>query len=120
VTAILGLVSQAASLIMNLLGLGMGAAAMGEGADLRDQQNAMVAMTQGGVGIALGIVACMVGVVIIVGAMKMKNLRSYSLAMAAAILAMIPCISPCCLLGLPFGIWAIVVLVDPHVKAAFT
>jgi hypothetical protein len=33
---------------------------------------------------------------------------------------MIPCISPCCLLGLPIGIWALVVLLKPEVKAAFT
>jgi hypothetical protein len=49
----------------------------------------------------------------------MKKLESYSFAMAAAIIAMIPCISPCCLLGLPFGIWALVVLGDGSVKAAF-
>ncbi len=33
--------------------------------------------------------------------------------------AMIPCVSPCCLLGLPLGIWALIVLVKPEVKAAF-
>ena len=37
----------------------------------------------------------------------------------AAIVAMIPRISPCCLLGLPFGIWALVVLSNGTVKAAF-
>lgn len=37
----------------------------------------------------------------------------------AAILAMIPCVSPCCLLGLPLGIWALIVLLKPEVKAAF-
>jgi len=59
------------------------------------------------------------GVLVFIGAMKMKNLENYSLAMAAAIVAVIPCISPCCLLGLPFGIWALVVLNDSSVKAAF-
>jgi len=61
-----------------------------------------------------------IGVVILLGALKMKNLQSYGFAMTAAILAMIPCLSPCCLLGFPMGIWAIAVLVDPQVKAAFT
>ena len=51
--------------------------------------------------------------------LKMKNLESYSFAMAASIIAMIPCIGPCCLLGIPFGIWSIVVLGDAQVKAAF-
>jgi hypothetical protein len=49
----------------------------------------------------------------------MKKLESYGLAMAASIIAMIPCVSPCCLLGLPIGIWALVVLMKPEVKSAF-
>jgi hypothetical protein len=32
---------------------------------------------------------------------------------------MIPCLSPCCCLGLPIGIWALVVLLDNNVKASF-
>lgn len=46
--------------------------------------------------------------------------RSYGVAFAGAIISVIPCIgSPCCALGIPFGIWALVVLNDPTVKAAF-
>ena len=56
--------------------------------------------------------------VVLAGAIKMKNLRSRGFALTAAILAMLPC-SLCCLLGLPFGIWALVVLNDADVKAAF-
>jgi hypothetical protein len=50
----------------------------------------------------------------------MQSLRSYGFAFAAAILAMIPCLTPCCVLGLPFGIWALVVLNKPEVKSQFT
>lgn len=39
--------------------------------------------------------------------------------MAVSILSMVPCVSPCCLLGLPVGIWALVVLNTPEVKQAF-
>jgi hypothetical protein len=56
---------------------------------------------------------------IIFGALKMKSLESYGLAFAAAILAAIPCISPCCCIGLPVGIWAAMVLNKPEVKASF-
>ena len=49
----------------------------------------------------------------------MKKLVNYRLAMVVSILALAPCISPCCLLGLPFGIWALVVLNKPEVKSAF-
>jgi hypothetical protein len=39
--------------------------------------------------------------------------------MTASILALAPCISPCCLVGLPIGIWALVVLSKPEVKSSF-
>ena len=49
----------------------------------------------------------------------MKNLSSSGLATAAAIIATIPCLSPCCPLCLIFGIWSLVAMSDPEVKAAF-
>ncbi|EMI20856.1 membrane protein [Rhodopirellula maiorica SM1] len=57
--------------------------------------------------------------VILFAAIRMKSLRSYPLALTGAILAAIPCISPCYFIGIPFGIWAIVVLMRPEVKQAF-
>jgi hypothetical protein len=50
---------------------------------------------------------------------KMKNLESWGLCVAASILAMVPCISPCCLIGLPVGVWCLVILNSSDVKAAF-
>jgi hypothetical protein len=113
VTAGIGLVGQAIGLVMNLLGLGMGAAA---GAD---QAEGAQMMMSGGIGILGGIIGIGIGIVILMGAMKMKKLESHGFSMAAAILAMVPCLSPCCLIGLPVGIWAIVVLNKPEVKSAF-
>jgi hypothetical protein len=49
----------------------------------------------------------------------MMKLRSRGLALTASILAMIPFTSPCCLLGLPVGIWSMLVLSKPEVSAAF-
>jgi hypothetical protein len=72
---------------------------------------------------ALGAVASILGIlisgVILLGAVKMKRLENHGLAMAASILAMIPCLSPCCLIGMPIGIWAVVVLSKPEVRGAF-
>ncbi len=113
VTAGIGIAVQVLSLAMNALGLGMGAAAAG------DQPEGMQLMVQGTVGIVMGLVALAIGVVILLGALKMQKLESYGFSMAAAILAALPCISPCCLLGLPIGIWALVVLNKPEVKSAF-
>lgn len=56
---------------------------------------------------------------VLFGAIKMKNKTDYGVAKAAAIVAIIPFVGPCCLIGIPFGIWAVVVLSKPHVKAAF-
>jgi hypothetical protein len=56
----------------------------------------------------------------LVGAIKMKNLSSSGWAYTSAILSVIPCTNGiCCILGLPFGIWALIVLSNPDVKRAF-
>lgn len=70
-------------------------------------------------------VICFIGllmlVVIFLGALKMIKLQSYRFAMTAAILSMIvPIFSLLCLLSLPVGIWALVVLKRSEVKSAFT
>jgi phage FluMu protein Com len=72
-----------------------------------------------GIIVAASLVAVVLSVLIVIGARKMKNRESYAWAMTAAIIATIPCISPCGLLGMPFGIWAIIVLCDQTVKSAF-
>mgnify|MGYP007050631440 CR=1 FL=1 len=53
------------------------------------------------------------------GAWRMRELRSYGLAMTSAIIAVIPCCGPCYCLAIPLGIWALVVLAKPEVKSAF-
>ena len=58
-------------------------------------------------------------IVIAVGGAKMAFMESYSIAKIGAALACIPLISPFVLWGIPFGIWALIVLRDPKVKAAF-
>ena len=53
------------------------------------------------------------------GGLKMKSLGSYGLSMAGAIAALIPCFGSCCCIGIPVGIWALIVLNKPEVKSAF-
>ena len=55
----------------------------------------------------------------IFGAIQMLLFKSRSLAYTAAIIQLIPCISGCFIIGIPFGIWALVVLSNAEVKAAF-
>ena len=71
--------------------------------------------------VPFGTVAIMfvLDIVVILGGIKMKALRNHGLSMVAAIIAIVPCFGPCCVLGIPFGIWALVVLNDANVRAAF-
>jgi predicted Zn finger-like uncharacterized protein len=66
-----------------------------------------------------GFVFGLLGMFILIASIQMARRRTYGLAMAGAIAAMINVGNLCCCLGLPFGIWAIVVLVRPDVRAAF-
>ncbi len=112
VVAVLGGLAQIAALIMNLAGASFMAGS-------RVPQEAWANMFSGTIGVVSSIIGILVSGLIFLGATKMKKLESYGLAMAATIIAMVPCFSPCCLLGLPIGIWALVVLLKPEVKSAF-
>lgn len=72
-------------------------------------------------GIVNGLFGLAVSVLILVGAIKMQSLRSREMAVTAAVLAVIPGLTPCCgyVIGLAFGIWALAVLRNPAVKAQF-
>jgi hypothetical protein len=73
----------------------------------------------GPVGILAGILGLGISVFVLFGALRMQKLASRGLALTAAIVAMVPCFSPCCVIGLPIGIWALVVLGKPEVQSQF-
>ena len=83
------------------------------------QMDKIMAMS-GTLSVVFGVLTLVLAGVILWGGIQMRRCRSYGLCMTAAILAMIPCTFPCCLLGLPIGIWALVVLSKPEVKLQFT
>ena len=112
VMGIVGVLAQLGSLGMNLLGAGLGAAGAQGGDDV------MVHLFSGAVGMVANGVSVLFYGIVILGAVKMKELQSYPLAMAASILALLPC-SFCCLLGTPIGVWSLVVLLNQEVKSAF-
>ena len=118
VTAIVGLVLVAAGLVMNILtlsGFHIGPQQIND-----PQMQKLFSTLGGGLGIVQGIIGGVVGVIVLIGAAKMQKLESYQFALTASIVAMVPCISPCCVFGLPFGIWALVVLNKPEVKSQFS
>jgi len=71
------------------------------------------------INLVMSIFNLIVGCFVIFAAYKMFKREQYSLVTFASILVVIPCISPCCLLGIPFGIWALILLGDERVKASF-
>lgn len=72
-------------------------------------------------GIINGLFGLAVSVLILVGAIRMQSLRSHEMAFTAAVLTVIPGLTPCCgyIIGLAFGIWAMAVLRRPDVKSQF-
>ena len=76
-------------------------------------------LAYGPLGMGEAVFGMAMSVLIFVGAVKMQRLKNYEFAFVAAILAMIPCLTPCCFLGLPFGIWALVVLNRKNIKSEF-
>jgi hypothetical protein len=110
------------SLASNIFGLGMGAFGPGRGGGgggMPPQMERWVQMTSGGVGIVLNIIGLALSAFFIYAATKMRKLESYGMVMTATIISMLPCLSPCCCVGLPVGIWILVVLSKPEVKTAF-
>jgi hypothetical protein len=53
------------------------------------------------------------------GAWQMKTLNNYQHAFYSSIVAMIPCLGPCCVLGIPFGAWAMTTLYKDEVRQRF-
>jgi hypothetical protein len=90
--------------------------------ELQDAQfQKTLRMIFGPIGIGSNLFAMLISALIFWGATRMQQLKNYELCFVAAILAMLPCATNCCawVFGLPFGIWALVVLNKSGVKSQF-
>lgn len=81
--------------------------------------NQLPHMFDGTVNIGISIAGLLVSGFVVYAALMMRELKQWELCIAASILYIIPCVSGCCILGIPFGIWSLVVLMKPDVKEAF-
>lgn len=70
-------------------------------------------------GYAVAFVCLALAPIIIFGGIKMMKGQKFGLARAAAVLAILPLTSCCFLAGIPVGIWTLIVLAKPEVKALF-
>lgn len=87
-----------------------------------DTPEALKAFMEGSVGpVAVGIQAFFIlfNAFILFGAVQMLRTKAWPLALSASIAAIINFGSCCCILGIPVGIWSIVILSMTDVKDAF-
>jgi hypothetical protein len=72
-------------------------------------------------GCSEGVLGVVTAILAIIAGVRMLALKSYGFAFFSSVLVAIPCIScsGCCGLGEGIGIWALVVLMNEEVKAAF-
>lgn len=88
------------------------------GIDPGTTENLVSALAGGNLVISL--LALAISALVLWSGLQMRQLKGRGLAIAGAILGMIPCFTGCCcVIGLPVGIWALVVLMNAEVKAAF-
>lgn len=109
ITLLLGLLR----LVIGAVGLGVGAGAGPGAAAGPDPELAM------GINLAYGVYSLVVGAFWVYAGMQLKAAKMYGACLTACIMALIPGVSPCCILGLVFGIMGIVKLSDARVKKGF-
>lgn len=88
---------------------------------LTDFVQKMMHISNGPIGMVNVFLGLFMSVLIYMGASKMQSLRSYEFAFTAAVLSVIPCLTPCCgfIIGIIFGIWALKLLMTPAIKSQF-
>ena len=67
----------------------------------------------------IGAIGCLGGGATAAGGYQLRLIRHLRLARTASIVAMIPCVSPCLILGLPIGFWALNTVTSPDVVSGF-
>jgi hypothetical protein len=116
IVGILCILASLWGVVSNLAGFN---AAGQNAANLPPQFQQWMRLMTGPLGMGINVIALLFGAFFIFASTKMRKLESYGMVMTATILSMLPCTSSCCCIGLPLGIWILVVLAKPEVKSAF-
>ena len=117
VTGALNVVAGLFRIVISLTGFGL--AAFGGAGAGNDEMSKLIMSVAGTTGVVLGALCVICGGVTLFSGLKLRKLQSHGLCVTGCILAMIPCTSPCCLVGLPIGIWALVMMSKPEVRSQF-
>ncbi|MFO1487088.1 MAG: DUF4339 domain-containing protein [Verrucomicrobiota bacterium] len=116
VTAGLGMLAVLIGLVLNVCSLA-GIQLIPQNGDPQFQK--VFSQLSGGIGIFQNLIGAAIAVVIWMAASHLDRLEKHQFVVTGSILALLPCLSPCCLFGLPFGIWALVVINKPEIKRWF-
>ncbi len=73
----------------------------------------------GPVATIVNVLFCFLNIAIIVGAVQMMRLKIRPMGIVGAILAMINFGNCCCVIGIPAGIWSLIILLQPDVAKAY-
>jgi hypothetical protein len=87
-----------------------------------DDMEKQVNQNRDAIALQNGVILSILGVLNVAaigGGLMMRSLKSYGLSMGGAIVSIVPVATGCCCTGIPFGVWALVVLSRPEVKDAF-
>lgn len=116
---ITGSLNGVIGLLTLLSGLARLAGLGGKERIIRDDAEKLGYFVGTGLGYGIGLLSMLLAPLIILGGIKLMKGKSRGLAMTAAVLAILPATSCCFVIGAVFGIWALVVLMNPEVKAYF-
>ena len=115
----LGILGALLSVLQNVVGFGFSQQMAEQQAQMPEWMKYMM----GGGGLVIGIVLAVISggasAFVLWAGMQMMKLRGHGAAMVASVIVMIPFLSCCCLIGLGIGIWSLIVLNKPEVRAAF-
>jgi hypothetical protein len=113
IVSALSAIVSVVTIVLALLGTGLALPGLGGSGTMPGFGASIVAnLSAGALGFALNLLS-------FGAAIQMRRLRSYSLCMAGSIAMLVPCGTLCCLANVGVGIWSLVVLADPTVKAQF-
>lgn len=90
--------------------------------NMRKMMEPLLRMSTGPVRFVWPVVALGANGAIIFGALQMRAVKNWPVAMIAAVLATIPCCfsSCCCVIAMPAGIWSLTILLKDDIKRQFT
>jgi hypothetical protein len=119
VTSILGIITVLVGLAFSLVGSSFQPSPGDVPQELRQWFEMMERFQSPAFAIVDAVIKLAIAGLTLFAAGKLRNLQSFPLVVTATILTAFPCTSPCCCVGLPVGIWVLVVLFKPEVKSAF-